>query len=261
MTFHCAEGASQMSDSSRPSVTSRVLSILACFDEDHRALSLSEISRGSGLPLSTTHRLLGELESWRAVERRGDSSYVVGRRIWQLGMLANIQRELREIALLPMQDLYEATRENVHLAVRQDTTALYVERIYGKDSVSVVSRVGRPLPLHATGVGKVLLAHAPRPVLQFCMENLQPVTRYTITEPPRMAKELAAVRSNGYARAIEEMTLGAFAIAVPVHDGSGDVVAALGLVTSTRRRDLEKFIPALRVASATITRGMPISIA
>jgi DNA-binding IclR family transcriptional regulator len=239
-------------------VTSRVLSLLACFDEENRQLSLSEIARGAALPLSTTHRLLAELESWRAVERLDDGSYVIGQRLWQLGMLATIQRELGDIALPAMQDLYEATRENVHLAVRQDTTALYVERVYGKDSVSVASRVGRPLPLHATGVGKVLLAHAPRPILQFCMENLAPVTRYTITEPARMAKELAAVRANGYARAIEEMTLGTFAISVPVHDGAGLTVAALGLVTSTRRRDLEKFIPALRLASATITRGMPL---
>ena len=242
-----------------PSVTSRVLSLLACFDEDHRQLTLSELARGAGMPLSTAHRLLGELESWNAVERRQDGSYLIGQRLWQLGTLANVQRELRDLALPPMQDLYEATHENIHLAVRKDTTALFVERIWGKNSVNVISRVGRPLPLHATGVGKVLLAHAPEPIVRFCLDNLQPVTRYTITEPGRMARELKAVRANGYARAIEEMTMGTFAIAVPVFDPLGTVVAALGVVTSSSRRDLEKFVPALRLAAATITRGLPIA--
>lgn len=243
----------------RPSVTSRVLSLLDCFDEDHRVLTLTDLARGSGLPLSTAHRLLAELEAWNAVERRRDGTYVVGRRLWQLGTLASVQRELRDLALPPMQDLYEATHENVHLAVRQDTVALFIERIHGKDSVRVLTRVGRPLPLHATGVGKVLLAYAPDPVVRYCLDNLAPVTRYTITESGRMARELNAVRRNGYARAVEEMTLGTFAIAVPVRDQLGDVIAALGVVTSTRRRDLERFVPALKLASATITRGLPLA--
>ena len=60
-----------------------------------------------------------------------------------------------------MQDVYSITRENVHLAVRSGTTALYIERIYGAASVKIVSRPGSHLPLRATGVGKVLLAYAP----------------------------------------------------------------------------------------------------
>ena len=240
-----------------PSVTSRVLAILSCFDENHPSLSLSEIARGAGLPLSTAHRLLAELETWNAVERDADGMYSVGRRIWQLGTLAPVQRELRDVALPLMQDLYLATQENVQLAVRQGTSALYVERIHGRRSVAVVTRVGRPLPLHATGVGKVLLAHAPVEVQQEVLDNLQPVTAYTITERGRMMRQLEAVRRNGYAFTVEEMTLGTCSVAVPIANASGDVVASFGLVTGSVRRDLRRFVPALQVAAATTGRALP----
>lgn len=95
-----------------PSVVPRVVSLLATCDQSHVAMSLTDISRRSGLPLSTTHRLLAELESWRAVERGDDGDYRVGRRLWQLGTLAPVQAEFREVALPYMQDLFVATRED-----------------------------------------------------------------------------------------------------------------------------------------------------
>jgi DNA-binding IclR family transcriptional regulator len=240
----------------RSSVTSRVLAILGAFDELRPRLTLTELAQQAGLPLSTAHRLLGELQAWDAVERDADGSYVVGRRLWQLGTLAPVSRELREASLPAMQDLYEATHENVQLAVRDGTTALYVERIHGTGSVPLLSRPGVPLPLHATGVGKVLLAWAPRDVVEAYVADLQPVTRYTITGRGRMLRELAAIRRHGYARTAEEMSLGALSVAVPILDGDGGVVASLGLVTSSVRRDLGKLVPALRVAAASITRRM-----
>jgi DNA-binding IclR family transcriptional regulator len=173
-----------------------------------------------------------------------------------VGTLAPVARELREASLPAMQDLYEATHENVQIAVREGTNALYVERIHGRSSVPVLSRPGVPLPLHATGVGKVLLAYAPREIVESCVENLQPVTRYTITERGRMLRELAMVRRHGYARTVEEMGYGTCSLAVPVLGADDEVVAALALVTSTVRRDLGKFVPALRVAAASITRRM-----
>lgn len=244
----------------RPSVTSRVLSILGSFDEEHRLLSLSEIARRSGLPLSTTHRLLAELQSWDAIERDADGNYVVGRRLWQLGTLANVQRELRDIALPAMQDLLASTQENVHLAIRQDTVALFVERLYGKNAVQVTSRAGRTLPLHATGVGKVLLAHAPAEVVDACLASLEAVTAHTITDPGRLRAELAEVRRHGFARTAQEMTLGTYSIAVAIRDPLGTVVAAMGLVTSDPRAQLASLLPALRMAAATISRGIPIDL-
>jgi DNA-binding IclR family transcriptional regulator len=238
------------------SVTSRVLSLLSSFDESHSALSLTDLSRRSGLPLSTTHRLVGELERWDAVERGDDGRYRVGRRLWQIGTLAPVQRELREVALAPMQDLFVATQENVTLAVVSGLNALYVERIHGKASVKVESRPGRPLPLHATAVGKVLLAFDDDDLVERRLESLTAVTAHTITDRRALVRELDRVRRDGYAVTTEEMTKGVAALAVPVLDYQGRATAALGLVTRTIGRDLVRYVPALRVAAATIARNL-----
>jgi len=237
-------------------VTSRVLALLSAFDETRPRQTLTELAHAADLPVSTAHRLLNELQEWDAVQRDPDGRYCVGRRLWQLGSLAPVQRELREVALPAMQDLYEATHENVHLAVLNGTAALYVERIHGRSSVPLVSRAGVRLPMHATGVGKALLAWADREVVEQCLGELTPVTRYTITEPGRMMRELANVRKNGYARTVEEMTLGTCSVAVPVFGPEGEVLAALGLVTSTVRRDMARYVPALQVAASSIARAM-----
>ena len=91
----------------------------------------------------------------------------------------------------------------------------------------VVSRIGSRLPLHATGVGKVLLAHAPHDVVAEVLADLTRVTPYTVTQPGRLQDELRRVRRDGYAQTSEEMSLGACSVAVPI-TGPGGVVAALG---------------------------------
>ena len=257
VVFRLTEG-NPVSDARRPSVTSRVLAILGAFDEAHPRLTLSELAAAADLPVSTAHRLVGELQAWDAVERDPDGRYVVGRRLWKVGTLAPVARELREASLPAMQDLYEATHENVQIAVREGTQALYVERIHGTSSVPILSRPGVPLPMHATGVGKVLLAWAPREVVEEVVEGLKPITRYTITERGRMLRELATVRRVGYARTIEEMGYGTCSLAVPVLDARGEVVAALAIVTRSVRRDQVKLAPALRGAAASITRRMVV---
>lgn len=235
------------------SVTARVMGVFAAFDTRHPALSLADLARRGGVPLTTAHRLVGELVREEALERRADGRYVVGRRLWELGLLAPVQSELREVALPFLQDLYDTTRQNVHLAVRDGLAALYVERIHGHTSVPIVSRAGGRLPLHATGVGKVLLAHAPDEVIAEALGTLARVTSRTIIEPGRLRRELAEVRRRGYARTVEEMTLGTCSVAVPVAGPDGDVLAALGLVTTTRR-DPSRLAPALQVAAAGISR-------
>lgn len=244
---------------SRRSVTSRALAVLAAFEMRHSHLSLSEISRRSGLSLTTAHRLVGELSAWEALERRGDGRYVIGRRIWELGLLAPVQHELRSVARPFLQDLYDATRENSHLAVLDESEALYVEHLSGRTSVPVLSTAGTRLPLHATGVGKVLLAHAPRDVQEEVLAGLHAITPYTVVEPARLRRELAEVRRRGYATAAEEMSLRTFSVAAPVVDTEGTVVAAIGLVTTTARRDLQRLAPAVQVAAAGVGRRLRLS--
>ncbi len=239
------------------SVTSRVLALLGAFDTDHRALSLSELARRAGLPLTTAHRLVGELVEGGFLARRAGGDFVVGRRVWDLGLLAPVQSGLRQLASPFLHDLYGATLATVHLAVRDGSRVLYVDRLAGTTSVPVVSQVGSLLPLHATGVGKVLLAHAPDDVRAAVLADLPRITAYTVTQPGRLEEQLRRVRRDGWAQTTEEMSLGACSVAVPVRSRSGVVVAALGIVVPTLGRERARLLAALQVAAGGIGRSIP----
>ncbi|MBB2891964.1 IclR family transcriptional regulator [Flexivirga oryzae] len=236
------------------SVTSRALALLGAFDERHRELNLSDLASRAELPLATAHRLVGDLVEWGALSRT-PAGYVVGSRLWDVGLLAPMNTGLRAVASPYLQDLYGATLATVHLAIRDGRHVLYVERLSGHASVPVVSTVGSRLPLHATGVGKVLLAFAPPEVRSGVLADLPRVTRYTITEPGRLQTQLDKVLREDFATTQEEMSLGACSAAVPIRVG-GEVIAALGVVVPSLKRDQARLVSALQVAARGIGRSM-----
>jgi DNA-binding IclR family transcriptional regulator len=237
------------------SVTSRSLSLLGAFDETHRQLSLTELARRAGLPITTTHRLAGELLVWGALSRGSNGEFAIGRRIWDLGLLAPVPAGLAQLASPYLHDLYAATLATVHLAVRDDDCVLYLDRLSGHASVPIVSTVGSRLPLFATAVGKVLLAHAPDDVQQSVLSNLHRITPYTITQPGTLRRQLTRVLREDHATAVEEMSLGACSVAVPIRQEQ-TVVAALGIVVSSLNRDRAKLAGALHVAAHGIGREL-----
>lgn len=237
------------------SVASRVLAILAAFDEHHRQLTLSELAGRAGLPVPTAHRLVHELVAGGALTRRPQGDYVVGRLLWDIGLLAPVEAGLRRVAEPILNDVHATTRATVHLAVRDGDQVLYLERMRGRASVPVMSTVGSTLPMHSTGVGKVLLAHAPADVQQRVLGRLTRITPYTITQPSVLAEQLERVRSDGYATTAEEMTLGAASLAVPVLRDD-EVVAAIGVVVASLRRDRARLLAALQVAARGISRQL-----
>ena len=140
------------------SVLARALTLLRAFDEFHAALPLADLTRRSGLPRSTAHRLASELVSLGLLDRLDDGRYVIGTGLWELGELSPVSLRLREVALPHLLELYEATGENVHLGIRVDDAALYVARVAGPRSIPTLSRMGGRLPLHTTGIGRAMLA-------------------------------------------------------------------------------------------------------
>lgn len=237
------------------SVASRLLAILGAFDTDHRALNLSDLARRAGLSLPTAHRLVGELVEWGALIRRRSGEYVVGRRLWDLGLLSPTQSGLRQVASPFLNDIYGATLATVHLAVREGDQVLYVDRVSGHASVPIVSHVGTRLPMHATGVGKVLLAYAPEEVQTSVLSNLTRITPYTITQPGILRDQIRRVHREGYATTVEEMSLGACSVAVPIRAGD-EVVAALGIVVPSLKRDRARLVAALQVAAQGVGRSL-----
>jgi DNA-binding IclR family transcriptional regulator len=240
-----------------PSVAGKVMAILEAFAPGGVRLSLTEVCRRAGLPLATGHRLVGELTAGGFLERLPDGSYRVGMRLWRIGAQASAATALRELALPHMEDLYEATHETVQLAVLSGRRALYLERLRGPRSVPIVTRVAAELPLHATGVGKVLLAFSSEAFVETVLaDGLTALTPHTITDPARLRACLAEVRRAGYAVTSEEMTLGSCSVAAPVRGAGGEVPAALSLVTRRQGADLRRLVPAVLAATRALSRDL-----
>ena len=148
-----------MPRSSQPgrSVSSRLLDVLFSFEPGATELTLAQLTRRTGLPHATARRLALELTEVGALEQRANGRFVVGLRLWRLGTLAPLTESLRTMAQPFMEDLYSALRQHVQLAVLDGSDAVVIERLSAPRAVGITSQVGGRLPLHCSGVGKVLL--------------------------------------------------------------------------------------------------------
>jgi len=247
-----------MVDSQRvpKSVTGRALAVLDSFDMSHRRQSLAAISRRTGLPMTTVHRLVHDLESNSALVRGADGDYEIGTKIWRLGTLASVHVELREVALPYMEDVYALGHDAVQVAVLDGLRCLIVDRIAGSPTISVLSKPGARLPLHATGVGKVLVAFGGAELQDAVLGSLDRYTDKTITDVATLRSQLAAIKSKGYAITREELARGATSVAVPLRGKGQKVIAALGVVSSSTNADISRMVPVLQVTAAALSKRL-----
>jgi DNA-binding IclR family transcriptional regulator len=221
-------------------------------------LTLADLTRESGLPHATVRRLALELVEAGALDRAPDGRFTVGLRLWRLGTLAPLSVPLRTVAFPFMDDLHIAVRQHIQLAVREGTEAVLVERLSAGRAIGVGSRIGGRLPLHSSGVGKVLLAHAGRELIEEVAERgrLPAYTSRTITDPARLRVQLDECRETGVAVVHEETTPGVDSVAARVLDADGEVAAALSVVVAAGSVDLHAIRPAVLASALAISRRL-----
>lgn len=238
------------------SVIGRGLSLLRCFKPADTELSLAELSLRSRLPKPTVHRLLGELESWGAIERTG-RGFRLGLWLFEVGQLVPRQRGIQEAAMPLLGDLHEATHETVHLAVPDGIEVVYLVKMDAQNGPAIPSRVGGRMPLYCTGVGKAVLAESAPDVMQAVLERgLTRRTPYTQIMPGLLGKELATIRETGVAYEREESALGLTCAASAIVDASGHPIAAISITGWINRFDTARFGPAVRTAALAISRQL-----
>ncbi|MFE2941313.1 IclR family transcriptional regulator [Streptomyces sp. NPDC059255] len=238
----------------RRSVTRRVLSVLDAFAGERRGLTLSDISRRTGMPLATTHRLVGELHSWGALERDRDGRYEIGLHLWAVAGLAPRRLELREVALPFLRDLHHRTgRRQVRLAVLDGMEVVLVERIHDRDTGPAFEPAGGRSPAHATGDGLVLLAYAGAAVREHYLARHAPAAG--------LRPLLSEVHRAGFATGDRWPGPGpgpghSGSVAAPVRDASGEVVAAVSVVPRLPETGRSGFAPAVVATGRTISRAL-----
>jgi DNA-binding IclR family transcriptional regulator len=250
--FHDAESGGTV-----VTAVGKALGILDALEADGARSNLSELAARCGLPLSTAHRLVTELVEWGALERGDDGRYALGLRLWELGALAPRALGLRQCAMPVLEDLYEATHENVQLCVLEGLEVVFIERISGRHAIGVLSRVGGRLPAHVTSGGQVMLAFAPSAIRRKALAGPLPgYTGRSITDPDRLRSVLAAIRRSGFVVCDGHVTLDALAVAAPIR-GPGDVVvAAVSVVVPSVPGAEVPLIPAVVAAARGISRSV-----
>lgn len=239
------------------SVVGRALCVLEAFSAQEPVLTLTDIFRRTELPLTTVHRLVKELTALGVLEREAGGGYRIGLRLWEIAALAPRGLGLRELALPHMSDLGHMTRENVQLAVREDLSVVYVERLAGRSSVRVLTRVGGRFALPPTGVGRVLLAHAPAEVQERALaQPMARFTEHTVCDPAALRRILAEVRHSGVAVCRRQVTPDSLSVAAPVRGPGGEVVAAVSVVADADKAEAGPLVPLVQMAARGISRAL-----
>lgn len=239
----------------RPDRVSRVFDVLELLASHSPGMTLTEVSRRLELPPSSTHNLLQRMVATDVVAVDDNLRYSVGPRAVRLGFRIVDGLDLRAIARRHLQELARRTGDDVYLGVRLGRRVVYVERIAGSRAVSIDIRLGLPLLLHATAVGKLFAAYLPQLERRLLSEDRPRLTEHTLVERTVLEQELERIRADGHALSREEAIIGVVGLAVPVFDAAGKLVAGVHVSAwETQFADarVEQMLAAAREAAASI---------
>lgn len=195
-----------------------------------RGLPFARIVEETGIPKASAHRLLHELADLSVLSFDPTArNYSGGMVLARLGASVAVNYDLRTAARPHLEALQEETGHVATLGMRNSDDGVYVDKIEPDDfSIRLHSEVGKSFPLHATGMGKVLLAYAPTDdVRRISKRQLQSFTKNTITDARALREELDRVREAGFALDREEITRGLMCVAAPIYNAQGEIAGAM----------------------------------
>lgn len=239
-------------DSEAPSILAKAFDILGAFNDRHRVLTLTQISRRSQLPKSSVHRLLRRLGALGVIEEHGNG-YRLGIRLLQLVGAMPVD-SMRELALPHMARLQAWSKESVHFGVLRGGEVVIVQALFSPQHLHPVGTPGTRIPAHLSALGRSMLAYLPDdevgPLLSGTLLGL---TSRSKTDPQAIRAELVAVRVTGAAVQKDEVLLGMGNIAAPILI-KGRPMAAVAVQFASSKPVLEATVDAVKLTAQRITR-------
>ncbi len=235
----------------------RGLMVVRAFDAEHRELGLSEVARATGLTRAAARRFLLTLVQLGYMNVT-DGRFSLSPRVLELGYAYLSSLTLPEVSQPHMETLVATVNESSSISVLDDLEIVYVARVPTRRIMSITLSVGTRLPAYPTSMGRVLLAALDDEELESRLARIdpQPLSARTVTDKATLRSLLDRVRRQGWAATDQELEEGLRSLAVPIHDASGAVVAALNVSVhasrasmATLRRD---FLPAAQAAAVAI---------
>ena len=237
----------------------RGLAVIRAFDADNPTLTLSEVARATGLARAAARRFLITLVDLGYIRVEG-RQFRLSPQVLELGRPYLSSLTLPEIALPHLREQTNELHESTTLAVLDGTDIVYVAHAPAKRILSVSIDIGARDVAFATALGRVLLAGQPNDWLDtyLATAELQAITPHTIHSPSKLRAELVRVRHQGHALIDQELEDGLRAIAAPIHDQHGNVIAAANLAVHASRWTTDAIrttlLPRLLQTTAAIDR-------
>ena len=231
----------------------RALNILEEFNVKEKEIGVTELAKRLSLNKSTCFGLLQTLESRGYLEQNTDNGkYRLGLNVFKIGQIYEANLELLEIARPYLEELVEKTKETAHLVIRNKLDAVYIEKCEGPCAINIISRVGKRVNLHCTGVGKALLAYLSEKEFEDVVKK-EPnsFTPKTIIDKEELKRHLQTVRENGYSIDDEEIEIGLRCIAAPVFNHKNQAIAAISISGPSTRITYEKFPELIEIIKHT----------
>lgn len=242
------------------STAENVLDVLLLFDGSRPELTADQISRLIDAPRSTTYRYIRTLREKGFLEHTDGDAFRPGPRLLQFAQLARRHEDIGGVALPFMETLCAKTRETVLLTRISNAHAVCIERVEAPQAVRITFERGDVQPLHAGASSKILLAFAPRSLVDdYLSRPLAPVGVNAVTEPQQLRQQLAEIRERGYCVSESEVDEGATAIAVPVFGARNRLAAGLSTAGPTFRMGpdvIERHVSLLKKAAEKISQRL-----
>jgi DNA-binding IclR family transcriptional regulator len=237
----------------------RALTILETLARSGEA-GVTDLAAALEVHKSTAFRLVATLEAHGLVEQvDGRGKYRLGIGLLRLAGATTARLDVVQEARPISRKLAADTGETVNVAVLAERSALYLDQVAGSSALQSHNWVGQHIPLHATANGKVLLLDLDEERWVEMLGRLQAYTERTITTRDRFRKELAQVREQGYAVAVDELELGLAAVAAPIHNAHGDVIASMSVSGPTFRlteERIDEIVPMLCEAAEEVSHRL-----
>ncbi len=233
-----------------------LLNLVAQFPD----LGVTELAKRSGNTKARAFRLLGTLELNGLVQRDANAAYRLGNHMLYLGAAAQEQLSIVRVSAAIFDDMHEECNEGIQIRIREGTDSVCIARRDSTHDVRSLTAVGNRRPLYLGASGKLLLAHASPDIREAVLGGeLQKYTSTTITSRRALERELQKIVKDGVSISLGERSADLVAVAAPVRDGSGAVIAALGISGPSSRmneKTLDSFIDCARRGAERLSREL-----
>ncbi|MDM5334155.1 IclR family transcriptional regulator [Ureibacillus composti] len=238
----------------------RSMDILNLFIE-HTELTFQEIIELSEIPKTSVYRMLKSLEEMEFLEKGPDAKYRLGMLFLKFGHLVSSRLDLRKIAYPIMQDLHNDVKEAVNLVVRDGEEAIYIEKIDEKQKVRLYTAVGRKSPLYAGACPRAIFSFLPEHEVKDYLDSveLKSYANGTITDREKLIEKIKQEKEQGYTISHSELENHTSAVAAPIYNHLGEVVAGLsiaGIEANYQGENVDLFARKLKKATAEISRQL-----